>query len=167
MNSRVLVAISAVLSTQAAGWALAADPAACVGFAAADAGAFLGAPPAQVTRRVDKLGPALWNCSYSVGKAAPGLVFSVRADTDAKKAARELERYRDNLMTAGDTPPFKGKLPKGAYSDLSGPGLGDEAVWTDVNGTLTVRKGALTLQFMAPKGKLPQVKAADAVLKKL
>ncbi len=167
MNPRVLVALSTLLFTLAAGWAAAADPADCVGFAAADAAALLGASPAQVTRRADKLGPAVWNCSYSVGKASPGLVFSVRAEADAKKAASELERYRDNLMVAGDTPPFKGKLPKGAYSDLSGPGLGDEAVWSDVNGSLAVRKGALTFQFMAPKAKLEQLKAAEAVMKRL
>ena len=70
-----------------------------------------------------------------------------------------------HLSTAGGTAPFKDKLPKGAYSDISG--LGDEAVWSDVNGSLAVRKGALTLQFMAPKGKLEQIKAAEAVLKKL
>lgn len=167
MDARARVSLATLALALVAGPVRAADPADCVGFTAGDAAAFLGAPAAQVTRRVDKLGPSAWSCSYSVGKATPGLVFSVRAEADTKKAQRELERYRDNLMVAGDTAPFKDKLPKGAYSDLAGPGLGDEAVWSDVNGSLAVRKGSLTLQFMAPKGKLEQVKAAEAVTKKL
>jgi hypothetical protein len=77
-----------------------------------------------------------------------------------------MERYRDNLVVAGETAPWKGKLPKGAYSDLSGPGLGDDAVWTDINGSLTVRKGNVKVQVMTPKGKLPQVNLVEAVVAK-
>lgn len=155
------IAVSALL---AAGEALAADPADCAGFSAAKAAAFLGAPPAQVARRVEKSGKALFLCSFAVGKAPAAIAFSIEMAPSAKKAAEDLERYRENLMFAGETAPFKGRLPKGAYSDIMG--VGDEAVWTDVNGALTVRKASLTLQVTMPAGKLAQLKLAEAVLGK-
>jgi len=39
-------------------------------------------------------------------------------------------------------------------------------VWTDVNGTFTVRKGHLTVQVSMPKAKLEQLKLAKALLAK-
>lgn len=140
------------------------DGADCAGFTAADAAAWLKAPAAQVTRSVQKSGPALWLCSFSVGKTPPGIAYSVALAKDAKTAAAEMERYRDDLSTAGETAPFKGKLPKGAYSDIIG--VGDEGIWTDVNGSYTVRKGNVTVQFTRPAEKLEQVKLGKAVLAK-
>jgi hypothetical protein len=75
-----------------------------------------------------------------------------------------MDRYRDDLMVAGETAPFKNKLPKGAYSDIAG--VGDEGVWTDINGAYTVRKGPVTVQFTLPKEKLSQVQLAKVVLGK-
>ena len=46
-------------------------------------------------------------------------------------------------------------------------GLGDEAVWTDINAALTVRKGRTTLQVTQPAGKMEQIKVAEAFLNKL
>ncbi len=156
-HALLAAAVLAALPAAAAG-----DPADCGGFSAADAAKLLGAAPGQVKRTVSKVHAHLVMCQYAVGGGAPGLAFSVAVAADAKKAAAELEAYRDNLMVAGETGPWKGRLPKGAYSDISG--IGDDAVWTDINGALTVRKGRLTIQFLAPRGKLPQVKAADAVV---
>ena len=141
------------------------DGADCGGFTAADAAAWLKAPAAQVTRSVSPSGKALWLCSFAVGKAPPAIAFSIEVAESAKKAAEQMDRYRDNLMTAGDTAPWKGKLPKGAYSDIVG--VGDDGVWTDINGSYTVRKGNATLQVTLPKAKLEQVKLAEAVLGKL
>jgi hypothetical protein len=142
------------------------DPADCAGFTARDAAPFLGAPAAEVVRKVEKMTPTLFACSYAAGKASPGIAFSIEVSPTVRKAAEEMERYRDNLVVAGETAPWKGKLPKGAYSDLSGPGLGDDAVWTDINGSLTVRKGNVKVQVMTPKGKLPQVNLVEAVVAK-
>lgn len=58
----------------------------------------------------------------------------------------------------------KDKLPKGAYSDIN---IGDEAVWTDVNGTLTVRKDRISIQIELPEGKMEQVKVAGALVEKM
>jgi len=155
---------SLFLALTAAGAASAADPADCAGFSAAKAAAFLGVPAAQVLRKVEKSGKSLYLCAYAVGKAATSIAFSVEAAPSAKKAAEDLERYRDNLMVAGETAPFKDRLPKGAFSDIVG--VGDEGVWTDVNGTFTVRKGNLTVQVTMPEGKMEQLKLAQAVLGK-
>lgn len=141
-----------------------ADPAPCAGLSLADAASIMGAPAAQVTRHVEKLSPTLTACSYAAGKSAPALAFSVEAHASDKAAVAELERYRENLSLAGETAPWRGKLPKGAYSDISG--IGDDAVWTDINGTLTVRVGRLNLQFTRPAAKLDQVKAAQAVVRR-
>lgn len=158
-------AVSAFLALLAAGIAGAADPADCAGFSAAKAAAFLGVPAAQVTRKVDRAGSSsLYLCAYAIGKATTAIAFSVEAAASSKKAAEEMERYRENLTVAGETAPFKGRLPKGAYSDIMG--VGDEAVWTDVSGALTVRKGHLTIQATLPKDKLEQLKLVKAVLAK-
>lgn len=140
------------------------DPADCAGFAAQDAAAFLGVPAAQVTRTVRKVHATLYACAFAVGKSPPGVAFSVEIAASAKKAADEMEKYRENLSTAGETAPWKGKLPKGAYSDILG--VGDEGVWTDINGALSVRKGNATIQVTMPAAKLDQVKLAAAVVKK-
>jgi hypothetical protein len=140
------------------------DPAGCGGFTAQDAATVLGAPAAQVTRRVQKVHERLFACSYAVGKGAPGLAFSIEVAASARKAAEEMERYRDSLATAGESAPWKGRLPGGAYSDIMG--VGDEAVWTEINGALTVRKANVTLQVTMPKGKRDQAQAARAVVAK-
>jgi hypothetical protein len=121
-------------------------------------------PAAQVVRKVEKMTGTLFARSYSVGKAAAGIAFSIDVAPTARKAAGEMKRYRDNLMVAGETAPWKGKLPKGVYSDISG--VGDEAVWTDINGALMVRKANVKVQVMMPKGKLDQIKVAEAVVAK-
>jgi hypothetical protein len=136
----------------------------CGGFSAQDAAAWLKLPPEKVKRSVAKSGPRLWLCSYLAGGSAPAIAFSIEIAKDAKTAAAGMERYRDDLMVAGDTAPFKDKLPKGAYSDISG--VGDEGVWTDINGAYTVRKGHVTVQFTLPKEKLAQVQLAKGVLGK-
>jgi hypothetical protein len=154
-----------------AGIAWAADPGGalkdgvdCGGFAASDAATWLKVAPAQVTRTVQPSGKALWLCSFAVGKAPPAIAFSLEIAANAKKAAGQMERYRDDLATAGGTKPWKGRLPKGAYSDIMG--VGDEAVWTDINGAFTVRKGHVIVQVTLPKEKLDQVKLGQAVVAK-
>lgn len=163
MEKPIRLAVSSLLLA-AAGIAQGADPADCGGFAAAEAAPFLGTGAAQVVRTTRKVTPTLWTCSYAVGKRAPAVVFNIEASPSARQAAEELERYRENLAVAGGTAAFKDRLPTGAYSDIMG--VGDEAVWTDVNGALTVRKGRFTIQVTAPQGKLAQLKLAKAVAAK-
>jgi hypothetical protein len=164
MMMAAILAACPVLAADSVAAVAKIDPADCAGFAARDAAPFLGAPAAQVVRKIERITKSLVVCSYTAGNAAPGLAFSIEIETSAKKAAEQMERYRDNLMTTGETSPWKGKLPKGAYSDIAGPGMGDEAVWTDINGALTVRKLNVMVQVTLPKAKLDQVKLAQAVV---
>lgn len=139
------------------------DIADCAGFTAKDAAPFLGVPAAQVVRTTAAITKTLVTCSFAAGKTMPGIAFSIEIEATAKKSAEQMESYRENLVIAGDTAPWKGKLPKGAYSDI---GLGDETVWTDINGALTVRKMNVTIQLTRPAGKMDQIKVAQALLAK-
>ena len=135
----------------------------CAGFTAADAGKILGLPASAITAKTEKIHAALWMCTFSAGRRS--VSFSVALAKSAEEAAADMERYRENLEVAAETAPFKDSLPKGAYSEISP--LGDENTWTDVNHTLSVRQGNVTIQVQAPADKLEQIKVALAFLKKL
>ncbi len=138
----------------------------CLGFTTKDAGPLLGVPVPQVSRHIERISKTLVVCSFAVGRSTPGLAFSIELEASVRKAVEQMEQYRDSLSTTGDTAPWKNKLPKGAYSDIVGQGLGEEAVWTDINGTLTVRKTNATIQVTLPKAKLDQIKLAQTVAAK-
>ena len=76
-----------------------------------------------------------------------------------------MDQYRRHLDIAGNTKPFKDDLEGEAYSNISG--IGDEALWTAVNGTLTMRKGNVSLQIQQPKNKNMQIKIAKEILSRL
>jgi len=155
----------ALAATAAAPLALGkvADGTDCGGFTAADAAAWLKAPQGQVAREVSKAGDK-WQCSFAVGKSPPAIAFSVAVVSSARRATEDLERYRDDLAATGATAAWKNKLPQGVYSDMFG--AGDEAVWTDITGTYTVRRDNVTVQFTLPKDKQEQVQLGKAVVGK-
>jgi len=135
----------------------------CAGFTAGDAAKILGLPASSLKSNTEKVHATLWICSFTPPDGQ-GLSFSVAVAKSAKTAAEDMEELRNNLVIAGGTAPFKDNLPKGAYSDIMG--VGDEAVWTDVNGSLTARKGNITVQVLSPPGKMVQIKVAEAFLAK-
>ena len=55
------------------------------------------------------------------------------------------------------------KAAEGAYSDILG--VGEEAVWSNVNGSLAVRQKNITILVMTPNDKATQVKVAQEVLR--
>lgn len=154
--------IAGALAVAVAPWASAAvsDGADCGGFTAAAAAAVLKAPVAQVTREVSKSGDK-WTCTFAVGKSA-ALAYSVAVAPSAKRAAADLERYRDRLSEEAATARWKDRLPNGVYSDMMG--MGDEAVWTDIDGSFTVRRDNVTVQFTLPRSKDEQVRIGKAVV---
>jgi len=160
------MATGPVLAADAKGSIARIDAADCAGFTVQDAAPFLGVPAARVVRKAERISKSLVACSFAAGKTVPGVAFSIEIEASAKKAAEQMESYRDNLATAGEAAPWKGKLPKGAYSDIMGEGMGDEAVWTDINGALTVRKLNVMVQVTMPKAKLEQIRVAQAVVAK-
>ena len=138
-----------------------ADGTDCGGFSAAEAAALLKAPATQVTREVAKAGDK-WVCSYAVGKSQPAIAFSLQVASSARRATNDLERYRDDLAREADSARWRDKLPNGVYSDMFG--CGDEAVWTDITGTYTVRRDNVTVQVTLPKGKDEQMKVGKAIV---
>jgi hypothetical protein len=136
----------------------------CVGFSVDDAAQLLAVSAGQVTPKIEETYKGFWQCSYTAAGGSNGVSFSVTVSPNGKKAAEEMEQYRSNLELAGGQPQWK-NLPKGTYSDIMG--LGDEAVWTDINGSLSARKGNITVQVLQPPGKMEQIKVAQAILKKL
>jgi hypothetical protein len=140
----------------------------CAGFSAEDAAKLLGVPAAQIKASTQESYKGFWLCSYQVDGQSKGISFSVKTESGPAEAASEMEKYRENLSLAGEQLQFKERAAAaGAYSDIMGPGLGDEAVWSNINGTLTVRKGAVTVQIQSPNDKKEQINVAQAVLAKL
>ena len=134
-------------------------------FNAQDAAPLLGVSADRIASRIEKGYEGFWLCSFAVEKEGKMISFSVTVSKNAKTASEDMEKYRDNLETAGSVAPFKDKLPSGAYSDIMG--LGDEAVWTDINGTLTARKRNISIQVTSPKEKKEQIKVIETFFKKL
>lgn len=151
-------ALAVALALPAAG--AVSDGTDCGGFTAAQAAAWLKAPAAQVSREVSKSGDK-WVCSYALGKS-PAIAFSLSVASNARRAAADLERYRDDLATQAESARWKDKLPNGVYSDMFG--AGDEAVWTDINGTYTVRRENVTVQVTLPRSKEDQVRLGKTVV---
>lgn len=141
------------------------DMSTCGGFTAEDAAGILGLPPAKMTAKTKELYSGFWQCAFESGVAAKTVEFGVTVAKSVDVAARDMEQYRSHLETTGSVAPFKDKLPKGAYSDIGG--LGDEAVWTDINNSLSVRQGNITILVSMPKEKLVQIKVAEKFLTKL
>ncbi len=137
----------------------------CLGFTPSEAAALLGVSSAQLKHERKELHRGLWQCSFAAGTPALILAYSVERAADEKTARRDLERYRENLETAAQTAPFRNKLPKGAWSEISD--IGDENVWTDINATMTFRRKAVTVQVQSPADKLLKIKAAQALARKL
>jgi len=135
----------------------------CAGFTPADAAEVMNLPAAAITAKTEKIHATLWMCTFNSERKT--IRFSVELAESAVAAAIAMQRYRDNLETAAGTAAYKGRLPKGAWSEVLP--LGEESTWTDVNHTLTVRQGNLTIQVQPPMDKLEQIKVVRAFLKKL
>jgi hypothetical protein len=138
---------------------------ACLGLTVPEAAALLGVPADGLKAQRKQLHRGLWQCSFSGSDPARMLAYSVERGPDEKTAKRDLQRYREGLETAAETAPFRGKLPKGAYSEVSD--IGDENVWTDINSTFTFRRQALTVQVQSPADKLAKIKAGQRLASKL
>jgi hypothetical protein len=136
----------------------------CGGFTARDASGIVGIPAVQLTSKSQRLYEGVWTCSFMVEDGTRGVSFTVTVKPSVAEAVEDMAQYRAHLEVAGETPRYK-DLPSGAYSDLSG--LGDEAIWTEVNGSLTVRKGNITIQVQMPHDKADQIKVVEAFLTKL
>jgi hypothetical protein len=153
----------ALAAMAVAPWASAAvsDGTDCGGFTTAKAAAWLRAPPAQVTREVAKAGDK-WVCTFAVGKSQPAIAFSMAVAPNARRSEADMDKYRDRLYQEAASARWKNKLPNGVYGDMFG--VGDEALWTDIESAYTVRSGNVIVQVSVPKAKDDQVRLGKAVV---
>ena len=151
-------------SARAGGLVTAHTVATCAGFGAAHAAELLGVPANGITDSSSDLTPTLRMCTFSNGGAASQTVsFSMSLEESVDEAKTAYARMKDNISIAE-----RAQKSAGVHSDDSAlieiGGLGDEALWTNVNGALTVRRANLTIQVMAPRDRKKQIAVADKVL---
>ncbi len=133
----------------------------CAGFSTAAAAEILGIPAADLVDQSQDLYETLRSCSFgNPNDSRQSVIFSLSHDESVEEATAEMASLRSNLELAQNTP--AGTSGDGAYSDISG--LGDEALWTAVNGTLNVRRGNIYLQIISPSDKKAQIAVAEKVL---
>lgn len=135
----------------------------CAGFTVADAAEVMNLPAETINAKTEKKQDGLWMCTFSSKRTS--LSFSIALAESAEKAAMDMGLYRERLELEARTAAFRGRLPRGAWSEVLP--LGEESTWTDITRTLTVRQGNLTIQVQAPTNKLMQMHVVRAFLKKL
>ena len=134
----------------------------CAGFTATDAGEVMNLPASAITATTKKVHDRLWMCTFSSKRIS--LSFSVALAESAADASTDMSRYRESLEVEAGTAAYRGRLRRGAWSEVLP--LGEESTWTNINHTLTVRQGNLTIQVQRPTTKLDQIKVVRAFLKK-
>lgn len=137
----------------------------CSLFTREDAAAILGLPAAEIQVDAQEGYAGNWQCGYKGGSFEKMVNFNVSRSKSVEEAVADMAQYRGHLDVAKNVKPFKDDLENGAYSDISG--VGDDALWTAVNGTLSVRKGNVSLQVQLPKGKDTQIRVAKEFLSRL
>lgn len=125
----------------------------------------LGIPASEIKVRADELYEGAGTCVFDGGAAGKTISFTITVAKTVQDAADEMVTYRSHLETAAGTSQYKDKLPNGAYSEIEG--LADDAVWTDINKTLNVRQGNVSLQISLPNDKMTQLKIAQKFISKL
>ncbi|MDD3448363.1 MAG: hypothetical protein PHF72_04960 [Gammaproteobacteria bacterium] len=149
-------------STSPGGAVYTAEQVSCALFSRDDAAAVLGVPAAAIRATAEELYAGNWDCGFNGGGPDRLVGFNITLSPGVEEAAVDMARYRSHLETASGTRPFREGLAEGAYSEVDG--LGDEALWTAVNGTLAVRQGNLSLQIRLPKDRDVQVGMARRIL---
>jgi len=137
----------------------------CSMFTKDDAAAILNVPVAEIQATGQELYAGNWQCGYKGGSYEKMVSFNISLSKSVEAAVTDMAQYRDHLGIAKNIKPFKDELKKGAYANITG--VGDDALWTAVNGTLTVRKGNVSLQVQLPKEKDMQIKVAKQILSRL
>jgi hypothetical protein len=134
-------------------------------FNASDAATILDVPVDQITAKSEEGYEGFWQCTFTTDDYNKSVSFSVSIAKSVAQAVTDMEQYRSNLEFAGSTKVFENNSASGAYSDIIG--VGDDAVWTAINGTLSVRKGNVTLQIIMPSDRLKQIEVAKTFIDKL
>lgn len=127
---------------------------ACAGIDAQAAAGILGVPAAELTefQGMDSGSPGMYSCGFR-SRENPGTAvgFYLQPLSSVAEAVASMESDRENLrMAAGAigavTPDANEQAPIQPIE-----GLGDEAYWTPVNGTVNLRKANVLVQVVAPQ----------------
>jgi len=152
-------------TTAGGGTVYSAEQVSCALFSVDDAAAVLGVPAADIKAYAQELYPGNQDCSFNGGGLDKLVSFNLSLAPSSEEAATDMAQYRGHLEIARGVKPFKDDLADGAYSEVEG--LGDEALWTAVNGTLSVRKENFSLQITLPKVRDLQRGIAEKILSRL
>ena len=146
------------------GVATAATLESCGGFGAAQAAELLGVPASGMTDSSSDITPTLRMCTFSARDATSQMVsFSMSLEESVDEAKRTYAQMKGNIPIAQHAQESAG-VPSDDSALIEIGGLGDEALWTNVNGALSVRRGNLMIQVMAPRDRKKQIAVADKLL---
>jgi hypothetical protein len=149
----------------AADAATAATIESCAGFGPNEAAEFLGVPAPTIVEKSERLAPTLRLCTFAArDDEAKAVSFSLSLEKSAEDAARTYAQMKDDIPVAESAQESAG-VESGDSALIEISGLGDEALWTNVNGALTVRKDNLTIQVMMPRERRRQIAVADKILR--
>ena len=138
----------------------------CAGFTPETAASLLGVPAAGIEDHSNDLYEKLRSCTFADPKRSEArLSFSLRRDDSVEEAAEEMATFREHLGVARQVLPDAEGSKGAAVQEIAG--LGDEAVWARVNGTLNVREGNVTIQVSLPEDREAQKRVAEKVLEGL
>jgi hypothetical protein len=140
----------------------------CAGFGPAQAAEILGVPASAVADRSADIAKGLRGCSFARTDGTSGAVsFALERDESVEAAAQAYASMKDAIPIAEDAQKAAGVGATDSANDsalIEISGLGDEALWTNVNGALTVRVRNLTIQVTEPRDRKMQVAVARKVV---
>jgi hypothetical protein len=136
----------------------------CGGFGAAEAAPFLGVAASEVADHRSNIAPNLRSCMFAKqSDEASTVTFTISREDSIKDATESYAQFKDNIPIASSAQKAVG-VDSGDSALIEISGLGDEALWTNVNGALTVRFHNLTILVMSPSDRKTQISVAEKVL---
>ena len=121
----------------------------CAGFSSADAAKITGVPAAEMKLQVNELYSGNWSCYFEGPSYDKSISFNVTVSESVQDAVDDMVSYRSNLGLAHNVIPGEDQSTA-AYQEVSG--VGDEALYTTVNNSLSARKGNIQIQIISPEG---------------
>lgn len=139
----------------------------CAGVSAADLASIVGTSAADIeTTNLQQHG-TLRICGYAARSGSTVASFSLSWEESVEESKEQFVLERQDLGLANRVvgSATGSKAEESAYVDVLG--LGDDAFWTPVNGTLVTRVGNVRVQIMMPRDRPAQTAVAQLVVKGL
>jgi hypothetical protein len=129
---------------------------------------FLGVPPSDIGDQSADIHSTARSCGFARhDDPQQSVLFTLERAESVEEAAGTYAQMKDSIAIADNVQTSAGVETKeeGAFVEILG--LGDEALWTRVNGALTVRYRNLSIIVMSPGDRATQTKVAQKVLELL